>query len=86
MGIKLEVELMMPTMPSSFRIKHKSKRLENAHDHMQVGVADLDEAAVEKVCQQWSAEFRAHASRLRVVHPGLPKVSNYFGPDLEDDE
>jgi hypothetical protein len=98
MGITLEVELLMPAMPSSFVVKSpRSGKLENAWDQMKVSVSELDESAVEKICQQWSAEFRQHAFRQRITHhthDGPPKVStalatvpsSYFGPDIGDDE
>jgi hypothetical protein len=95
MGIKLEVELMMPMMPNLFRVKPaRPHKLENAYDHLTINVSELDESAVEKICQQWSAEFRQHALQQRIAHNGPPKASTplatrysrYFGPDLEDDE
>ena len=90
--------MMMPTMPNTFRVKPaRPHRLENAYDHLTIGVSELDESAVEKICQQWSEEFRQHAFRQRITHhthDGPPKVSTtlatvptrYFGPDIDDDE
>lgn len=82
MGIKLDVELVMPTMPRSFVVRTlRPSTLDRAHDHLMVDVADLDLEAVEKICEQWAREFRDFAARQRRAE--VAKVGSeggfYFG-------
>jgi hypothetical protein len=83
MGIKLEVELLMPAMPSSFQVKSvRPSKLDHAHSHLRVSVGDLDEESVAKICAQWAVEFREFASRQRAEKDGR-RASHYLGGEDE---
>ena len=90
MSIRLEVELLMPPMPTALAVKSvRRSKLDYAHDHLKVNVSDLDEEAVEQVCDQWAAEFREWAARQRVIagKPAVRRSVHYFGADgMEEPE
>lgn len=82
MSIKLEVELLMPAMPRSLAVKTlRPTSLGNAHDRVAVDVADLDAETVDKICEQWTREFKDFvASQKKAAQiKADAKDSFYFG-------